>query len=75
MVGIVPLPQAVYCANPDAVASCWKLCPAADTVSIGVRLGCYLQAIAFFVLVLVAPDEGGAESMVSLKFTLSTILR
>ncbi|GAA6020134.1 hypothetical protein JCM11491_005538 [Sporobolomyces phaffii] len=63
MVGIVPLPQAVYCANPDAVASCWKLCPAADTVSIGVRLGCYLQAIAFFVLVLVAPDEGGAESL------------
>ncbi|GAA5967868.1 hypothetical protein JCM3765_001904 [Sporobolomyces pararoseus] len=63
MVGVVPLPQAVYCSNPDAISQCWKLCPAADTVSIGVRLGCYLQAIAFFVLVLVAPDEGGAESL------------
>ncbi|GAA5842957.1 hypothetical protein JCM3766R1_005713, partial [Sporobolomyces carnicolor] len=63
MVAVIPLPQAVYCANPDAVASCWKLCPAIDTVSIGVRLGCYVQAIAFFVLVLVAPDEGGAESL------------
>ncbi|GAA5908725.1 uncharacterized protein JCM6883_004152 [Sporobolomyces salmoneus] len=63
MVGVIPLPQAVYCSNPDAVQSCWKLCPAADTVSIGVRLGCYLQAIAFFVLCLVAPDEGGAESL------------
>ncbi|GAA5924805.1 uncharacterized protein JCM15063_005738 [Sporobolomyces koalae] len=63
MVGVVPLAQAVYCSNPDAIASCWKLCPAADTVSIGVRLGCYIQAVAFFVLVLVAPDEGGAESL------------
>lgn len=67
MVAVIPLPQAVYCANPDAVASCWKLCPAIDTVSIGVRLGCYVQAIAFFVLVLVAPDEGGAESLVRLS--------
>ncbi|GAA5819983.1 hypothetical protein JCM10212_005636 [Sporobolomyces blumeae] len=63
MVGVVPLAQAVYCSNPDAVDHCWKLCPAADTVSIGVRLGAYLQALAFFCLVLVAPDEGGAESV------------
>jgi hypothetical protein len=40
----IPLSQAVYCANPDAVDSCYKLCPAADVVSIGVRVGSYLQA-------------------------------
>jgi hypothetical protein len=62
---VVPLAQAVYCSNPDAVESCVKLCPAADVVSIGVRLGSYLQALAYFALVLFAPDEGGAESMVS----------
>ncbi|BGP13365.1 hypothetical protein JCM10213_005791 [Rhodosporidiobolus nylandii] len=59
----IPIAQAVYCANPDAIAECIKLCPAADVVSIGVRLGCYLQAVAYFALVLFAPDEGGAESM------------
>lgn len=61
---VIPLSQAVYCSNPDAVESCLKLCPAADVVSIGVRLGSYLQALAYFALVLFAPDEGGAESMV-----------
>ncbi|BGP22276.1 hypothetical protein Rt10032_c07g3248 [Rhodotorula toruloides] len=60
---VIPLSQAVYCSNPDAVESCLKLCPAADVVSIGVRLGSYLQALAYFALVLFAPDEGGAESM------------
>ncbi|BGP45413.1 hypothetical protein JCM10450v2_001231 [Rhodotorula kratochvilovae] len=65
MVGghVIPLERAVYCANPDAVATCIKICAAADQVSIGVRLGSYLQAVSYFILVLVAPDEGGAESM------------
>ncbi|GAA6047754.1 hypothetical protein JCM3770_001761 [Rhodotorula araucariae] len=60
---VIPLERAVYCANPDAVESCIKICAAADQVSIGVRLGSYIQAVSYFVLVLVAPDEGGAESM------------
>ncbi|GAA5865828.1 hypothetical protein JCM3774_003111 [Rhodotorula dairenensis] len=59
----IPLDRAVYCANPDAVAACIKLCPAAEVVSIGVRVGTYLQCGAYFILVLFAPDEGGAESM------------
>ncbi|GAA5891918.1 hypothetical protein JCM5296_003271 [Sporobolomyces johnsonii] len=61
--GVVPLAEAVYCANPDAVSSCIKLCAAADVCSIGVRLGSYLQAVCFLALVIIAPDEGGAESM------------
>ncbi|BGP53386.1 hypothetical protein JCM8202v2_000945 [Rhodotorula sphaerocarpa] len=60
---VIPLDRAVYCANPDAVAECIKLCPAAEVVSIGVRVGTYLQVLSYFLLVLVAPDEGGAESM------------
>ncbi|GAA6012516.1 hypothetical protein JCM10207_009026 [Rhodosporidiobolus poonsookiae] len=68
--------QALYCANPDSFAGCVKLCPAADVVSIGVRIGSYLQALAYFLLVLCAPDEGGAESMwlglsVSFSFLLA----
>ncbi|GAA5979402.1 hypothetical protein JCM10908_002910 [Rhodotorula pacifica] len=59
----IPLDRAIYCASPDAVAECIKLCPAAEVVSIGVRIGTYLQCGAYFVLVLFAPDEGGAESM------------
>ncbi|GAA5973626.1 hypothetical protein JCM11641_005049, partial [Rhodosporidiobolus odoratus] len=59
----IPIERAVYCADPDAVATCIKICAAADVVSIGVRVGSYLQAIAYFALVLFAPDEGGAESM------------
>ncbi|GAA6043037.1 hypothetical protein JCM8097_005126 [Rhodosporidiobolus ruineniae] len=58
-----PIAEAVYCADPDAVAACIKLCAAPDVVSIGVRVGSYLQAVAYFALVLFAPDEGGAESM------------
>jgi hypothetical protein len=38
--------------------------------STGLRLGSYLQAVAFFVLVLVAPDEGGAEAL-WLSFSVS----
>ncbi|GAA5940551.1 hypothetical protein JCM1841_001267 [Sporobolomyces salmonicolor] len=60
---VVPLAQAVYCANPDAVSFCIKLCAAPDVCSIGVRLGSYLRAVCFFALVIVAPDEGGADSM------------
>ncbi|GAA5970851.1 hypothetical protein JCM8115_007018, partial [Rhodotorula mucilaginosa] len=60
---IIPLDRAVYCANPDAVYECIKMCPAAEVVSIGVRVGTYLQCGAYFILVLFAPDEGGAESM------------
>ncbi|GAA5951410.1 hypothetical protein JCM21900_004401 [Sporobolomyces salmonicolor] len=55
---VVPLAQAVYCANPDAVSSCIKLCAAPDVCSIGMRLGSYLQAVCFFALVIVASDEG-----------------
>lgn len=61
MVYIVPLDKAVYCANPDAVEACVKICAAADQVSIGVRLGSYIQAFSYFILVLVAPDEGGVR--------------
>ncbi|GJN87981.1 hypothetical protein Rhopal_000936-T1 [Rhodotorula paludigena] len=61
MVYIVPLDKAVYCANPDAVEACVKICAAADQVSIGVRLGSYIQAFSYFILVLVAPDEGGGH--------------
>ncbi|GAA5857393.1 hypothetical protein JCM8547_002256 [Rhodosporidiobolus lusitaniae] len=63
MVYTIPAERALYCANPDAYAHCIKICAAADVVSIGVRIGSYLQAIAYFALVLFAPDEGGAESM------------
>lgn len=55
--------QAVYCANPDLVEGCIKICAAADVSAIGLRLGSYLQAVAFFILVIVAPDEGGSEAL------------
>jgi len=65
MVGghIIPLERAVYCANPDAVETCLRICAAPDQVSIGVRVGSYLQAVSYFVLVLVAPDEGGVRPL------------
>lgn len=59
---VIPLDRAAYCANPDAVAECIKLCPAAEVVSIGVRVGTYLQVLSYFLLVLVAPDEGGVRT-------------
>ncbi|GAA5884909.1 hypothetical protein JCM6882_007147 [Rhodosporidiobolus microsporus] len=59
MVNNIPLGRAVYCAAPDAIEQCIKICAAPDVVSIGVRLGSYLQALAYFLLVLFAPDEGG----------------
>ena len=59
---IIPLDRAVYCANPDAVYECIKMCPAAEVVSIGVRVGTYLQCGAYFILVLFAPDEGGVRA-------------
>ncbi|GAA5841499.1 hypothetical protein JCM9279_000672 [Rhodotorula babjevae] len=82
MVGghIIPLERAVYCANPDAVKTCLRICAAPDQVSIGVRVGSYLQAISYFVLVLVAPDEGGAESVwlglsISFSFLFALIMQ
>ncbi|ORY90914.1 hypothetical protein BCR35DRAFT_328668 [Leucosporidium creatinivorum] len=70
-----PIAQATYCANPDLVEECIKICAAADVSAIGLRLGSYLQAIAFFVLVLVAPDEGGAEALwLSLSVSYAFIL-
>lgn len=46
----------------------------------GLRLGSYLQALSFFVLVLVAPDEGGSEAVwlslsVSYAFILTNYVR
>ncbi|KPV76933.1 uncharacterized protein RHOBADRAFT_51913 [Rhodotorula graminis WP1] len=82
MVGghIIPLERAVYCANPDAVETCLRICAAPDQVSIGVRVGSYLQAVSYFVLVLVAPDEGGAESVwlglsISFSFLFALIMQ
>lgn len=43
--------------------------------AIGLRLGTYLQCIAFFVLTMIAPDEGGAESMwLSMSLSYAFIL-
>ncbi|KAI5481084.1 esterase / lipase [Pseudohyphozyma bogoriensis] len=55
--------KAIYCADPDAVDYCVKLCSDVGVSGIGVRIGAYMQAIAFFALTLLVPDEEGAESV------------
>ena len=66
----IPLDRAFYCANPDAVYECIKMCPAAEVVSIGVRVGTYLQCSAYFILVLFAPDEGGVRAASYLSLSI-----
>lgn len=54
---------AAYCADPDVISACLKICADPGVSAIGLRLGSYMQALAFFAMTLLAPDEGGAESM------------